>query len=99
MPVLLLANGEPLTDRDGRPLNTCTGQTVLDDTFGEAIVRGTVPLEVEGLHVKIDWIGTNQADKPKSRDAKHMRAKFPSGRRWDDEPDAYWRRLRVRRGV
>ena len=47
MPVLLLASGEPLKDGDDKPLKT--GQTVIDDTFGEGIVRGTVP--GEGLSV------------------------------------------------
>ena len=75
MPVLLLASGEPLTDGDGNPLKT--GQTVIDDTFGEGIVRGTVP--GEGLNVNIDWLGQDTEDKPKSRSVQYLKAKYPSG--------------------
>jgi hypothetical protein len=66
MPVLLYADGRPVKDAEGNPLKT--GQTVTDDTLGDCIVRGTVPLDKgEGLNVVIDWLGPRDPSKPKSR--------------------------------
>ena len=78
MPVLFLPGGNPLTDAAGNQLKT--GQTVTDRVFGEGIVRGTVPLEKgEGLNVLIDWLGTKDSSKPRSRGAENLTAKYPSG--------------------
>jgi hypothetical protein len=52
MPVLFARPGSPLHDAAGNELKT--GQTVIDELFGEGIVRGTVPLASgEGLDVLI----------------------------------------------
>jgi hypothetical protein len=79
MPVLFLADGTtPLTDKAGNHLKT--NQTVTDDTFGDGIVRGTVPLDHgQGLNVVIDWLGPKDSTKPKSRGAEFLIAKFASG--------------------
>ena len=80
MPVLLKADKSPapLTDAAGNPLKT--GQTMTDEMFGDAIVRGTVPLDRgEGLNVVLYWLGPKDASKPKSRGANHLTAKYASG--------------------
>eukprot|EP00966_Prymnesium_polylepis_P019137 440840-Prymnesium_polylepis.1 len=78
MPVLFARPGSPIHDAAGNELKT--GQTVIDDMFGEGIVRGTVPLaRGEGLNVLIDWLGPKDRSEPKSRGAAHLTAKYASG--------------------
>ena len=67
--MLLGAGGEPLKDAAGNELKT--GQTVIDDIFGEGVVSGTAPLaQGEGLNVLIDWLGPKDPSKPRSRSAE-----------------------------
>ena len=78
MPVLFNPDGSELTDASGRQLKT--GQTCIDSTLGECIVRGTVPLDRGlGVNVLIDWLGPNANDKPPSRGAEFLTIKGPSG--------------------
>ena len=78
MPVLFNPDGSELTDANVRQLKT--GQTCIDSTLGECIVRGTVPLDRGlGVNVLIDWLGPNANDKPPSRGTEHLTIKSPSG--------------------
>ena len=48
--------GELLVDANGQQLKA--GATVVDDMFGEGIVRGTVQQDRgEGINIRIDWLG------------------------------------------
>ena len=56
MQALLNQNGKQLTDANGMVLHV--GNLVVDEMFGDGIVRGTVPLASgDGVNVTIQWLG------------------------------------------
>ena len=78
MALLLNQRGEPLQDANGKQLKA--GATIVDDLFGDGIVRGTIPIEIgEGFNVLIDWLGPGASEKPKSRDPKQLKLKYNGG--------------------
>lgn len=80
MALLLNQRGEPLQDANGKQLKA--GATIVDDLFGDGIVRGTIPIEIgEGFNVLIDWLGPGASEKPKSRDPKQLKLKYNGGTR------------------
>ena len=63
MATLRTQSGEPLHDAEGQELKE--GSLVVDEMFGEGIVRGTIPLEHgDGVNVLIGWLGAAQNPKP-----------------------------------
>ncbi len=79
MQPLFCADGKtPLQDSKGQQIKS--GATVVHEFLGEAIARGTVPLDQGvGVNVMIDWIGPGDADRPKSVGARHLTIKFGAG--------------------
>ena len=80
MALLVNQRGEPLQDANGKQLKA--GTTIVDDMFGDGIVRGTIPIDKgEGFNVLIDWLGPGASEKPKSRDPKQLKLKYNGGMR------------------
>ena len=67
-------HGRAMRDSEGKELKD--GSVVIDDFFGEGIAKGVVPLDRgDGFNILVQWRGTSQLGKPKSRGPEHLTLK------------------------